>query len=95
MNFSTPENFKPHFSVLIEVKPIQSNGLNMTCRFVRLAPARRVAVKSSGSVCSFKRIQYVIHTPQNGILNIGTFHINLYNIKTYNIDVFIYTRLSI
>ena len=40
---STPENFKPHFSVLIEVKPIQSNGLNMTCRFVRLAPARRVA----------------------------------------------------
>lgn len=33
---STPENFKPHFSVLIEVKPIQSNGLNMTFVCVRL-----------------------------------------------------------
>jgi hypothetical protein len=43
MNFGTPENFKPHFSVLIEAEPIQSNGLNMTFICVRLAAVRRVA----------------------------------------------------
>lgn len=43
MNFSTPENFKPHFSVLIEANhnTIQRIKYDFIC--VRLAAVRRVA----------------------------------------------------